>query len=293
MRRALLAARRGVALLCLATLALATVATAAMTQVAYTTDIRPPFGKDDGLLTILAIGSDMGMPLRAGNPLRGRSDGTHLIVVDTLAKRATIVDFPRDSFIGGDKVNAHMARGGPEALEAQLEAYTGIPIDYHAVTTFRGIEEMTRVLGGVDVVVERPMSDPFSGSNFVPGPQRLDGPQALAFLRDRKSLPDGDIGRARNHGNFMRAVHVQVRNRQADLPTLTWLSALFLRNTVTNIPKDQILPLAMLATQIPPEQVYQVGLTGSFGTASNGGSIIHLGPGNTFERIRAGQVGPP
>jgi LCP family protein required for cell wall assembly len=290
-RRVLGAIGRTATAVLLALLVVSTIATAAMTQLAYRTDIRPTYTKD-GLLTILVIGSDIGMPDRSGDPLRGRSDGTHLIAVDPRRKRATIIDFPRDSLIGGTKVNAHMSAGGPEALKRQLEAYTGIPIDFYALTTFRGVSEMARLLGGVEVDVEQRMSDPFSGTSFGPGTIRLDGPGSLAFVRDRKSFSDGDFSRTRNHGRFMRAAHAQIRREQSDLGSLTHLTGAFARNVVTDIPADQLLPLALLATQIPPEHVHQEALSGSTGTGADGASVVHLRPGLAFERIKVGQVGP-
>ncbi len=295
------AARRASALPALARLAtsLVVVATAlgllaagAVAATLHRADVRPPYAHD-GLLVVLVIGSDIGMPYRSGDPLRGRADGLHLLAVDTEARAATIVNIPRDTLAGGTKINAHLAFGGPERQVSAVEDYTGIPIDHYALTTFRGIEEMTRILGGVEVEVERRMVDRFSGSNLHPGRQTLDGEQSLAFVRDRNSHPDGDFGRTRTHGLFMRSVHEQVVSRHNDLRDLTYLTAHFARTTVTDIPADQLLPLALLATQIDPADVHQEALSGSFGTTSGGASIVHLQSGDAFERIRRGEVGPP
>lgn len=271
-------------------LACGLLASAALAAVSHHADLRPAYAAD-GVLVILAIGSDMGMPHRAGDPLRGRADGLHLIAVDTERKRATIVDIPRDSLVAGNKVNAHLAFGGPERQVQVVQDYTGITIDYWALTTFRGIEEMTRVMGGVEIEIERTMRDPFSGSNFAPGPARLEGPGALAFVRDRKSLPDGDFGRTRNQGRFLAAAHAELVG--ADLRTVAHRAALFARTTVSNIPPEDLLPLALLALQIDPAHVHQESLSGSFGTTGGGASIVHLNPGGAFDRIRAGQIGPP
>lgn len=256
----------------------------------YTSVLRKSYGKD-GLLTILVIGSDLGPPHRPADPLRGRADGVHLVSVDTKGKRATIVDFPRDSMIAGRKVNAHLQVGGPQRLEGALETYTGIPVDFWILGTFRSIENLVDGLGGVDVVVETRMQDAFSGSDFQPGPQKLAGWQALAFVRDRKSVPGGDFGRARNHGVLLRHAHRQIRERHGGMPELVRLVGLLSRNTVSNIPKTELLQLALLATEIPPEGIMQVALGGTAGMEGRA-SVVRLAPGNTFDRIRAGQVGP-
>lgn len=262
-----------------------------LAAVEHRADVRPAFTKHTPLV-ILVIGSDMGMPYRSGDPLRGRADGLHLIAVDTEERKATIVSIPRDTLVAGNKVNAHLAFGGPENLTRRVEEFVGFGIDYYALTTFRGIEEMTRVMGGVEIEVERRMNDPFSGSNFQPGLARLAGPEALAFVRDRKSFPDGDFSRTRNQGRFMAAAHRELRENQSDLRTLVHRIALFARMTVSDIPPEELLPLALLAMRIDPADVELVALSGGFGTTSGGASIVHLRPGDTFERIRAGQIGP-
>jgi polyisoprenyl-teichoic acid--peptidoglycan teichoic acid transferase len=263
----------------------------AIAAVTHRASVRPAWD-DDGLLVVLIIGSDIGPPHRPGNPLRGRADGLHLLAVDPATKRATLVNFPRDSLIGGTKVNAHLAHGGPERLKATVQAYTGIPIDYWALTTFRGIENLVDGLGGVDMVLERRLQDVWSGVNLQPGPQTVPGWQALALTRARKNIPGGDFTRSRHHGDLLRAAHAQVRARQSDLATLTRLLALFERNTVADIPRSQLLPLALLALQIDPADVLQVPLSGSIGTTAGGASIVRLAPGDTFQRISDGHVGP-
>ena len=187
-------------------------------------------------------------------------------------------------------MNAHLAAGGPEALRAQLTAYTGLAIDHWVLTTFHGLERLTAELDGIDVDVERPMTATGSGVVLQPGRQRLGPHEALGFARDRKSQPRGDFDRTRNQGRLLRAAHAQVA-AQADLMSLTRLAAVVLRDTHTSIPRAEMLPLVLLAAQIPPEAVAQVPLSGGIG-AVGGASVVHLAPGDVFDRIRAGQVGP-
>lgn len=283
--------RRLGALLAVLLVLVGTLTTAAVAAAVHRTNVRPGYG-GDGLLVILAIGSDIGPPHRPGNPLRGRSDGVHLIAVDPGNRRATVVDIPRDTLVGGRKLSEQLYHQGPDALAATVTQFTGVNIDYWALMTFRSIENVVDGLDGVQVHVEHPMRDRFSGSNFAPGPQRLRGHQALAFVRDRKSVPGGDFGRSRNHGNLLRAAHAQIRAEASDLPGLTRLIGLFSRNTVTNIPSTQLLPMALLAVQIDPAHVRQDALQGAIGVGAGGASVVHLRPGAAFERIRAGHVGP-
>lgn len=279
------------ALLAVAGCLLGLVGAAGAATVAHRASVHPAHAQD-GLLTILAIGSDLGPPHRPGDPLRGRADGVHLIAVDATARRATVVNIPRDTLVGGAKLSDQLFHLGPEGFTATVAAFTGVRIDYWALMTFRSIENVVDGLGGVLVDIEQPMHDPYSGSNFSPGPQRLAGHQALSFVRNRRSVAGGDFGRTRNHGNLMRFTHAQIRAEATDLPQLARMVALFSRNTVTSIPRSELLPLARLALQIEPAHVLQTPLGGSIGVGPGGSSIVHLRPGDAFDRIRAGQVGP-
>lgn len=244
----------------------------------------------DGKLVILALGSDIGPPNRAGDPRRGRADAIHLIAVDTRRERATIVDIPRDSLITGTKVNAHLNTGGPDAMVAVLEDYTGIEIDYHVLTSFSGLERMVGALGGLRVTIDTPMYDRSSGSAFSTGPRRLGPKNALAFSRDRHSLSDGDFGRSRNQGELLRAAHRRLRG--SGLIELVRLAGAFSRNTVTDIPLSRLLELGLLANRLKPSDVQQVPLSGAITTGAGGASIVLLNPGDAFARIRAGRIGP-
>ncbi|HSK98135.1 MAG TPA: LCP family protein [Euzebyales bacterium] len=254
------------------------------------TVIRPAYDSD-GLLVVLVVGSDIGPPYRPGNPRRGLADAIHLVAVDPDQRRATVVDIPRDSVIGGTRVNAHLANGGPDKLVAELESFTDLTIDYWLLTTFRGFERLTEDLGGVDVVAERPMRDVSSHSNFDRGPAHVEGKRALAFARDRHSLPDGDFGRTRHQGDLLLAAHRRVVEDRRSLPELVGLVGSLARNTVSNIPTSELLPLAFLATDIAPAAVEQISLTGRLGYLG-AASVVYVRPGRTFSRIRNGQVGP-
>ncbi len=263
----------------------------AVTGLVRSGEYRRGYASDD-LLVVLAIGSDIGPPYRPGNPAEGRADGIHLFVVDTAARRMTVVDLPRDLAIGGGKVNAHLARGGPERLEAQLEAWSGLAIDFYAMGSFQSLTAVVETLGGVQVDVPQRMLDAFSGSDLQPGPQVLGPVQALAFTRDRKSLADGDIGRSRNQTRLMLAAMAQVREASVgDMGIVLRTVATLRQHTLTNIPAGEMLPLALTALSIPPDAIEQVTISGPFDFIG-AASVIRPQPGDLFQRLNQGQVGP-
>lgn len=223
---------------------------------------------------ILFLGSDA----REGEPVDGsRSDSIHLVAINPDKHRATVLGFPRDSWVdipgqGTDKVNSAMFYGGPELTVKTIESITGITIDYYALTSFRGFTETVNGIGGLVVDVPFPMVG--GGADLPePGPQRLDGAQALSFARDRHSLPSGDFGRSENQGNLLIDSLVQFRKEFAKNPSrlLTWVAWGMRGADFTNIPLDEVLDLAFLSTSISAKHVQSMvvpATTGMIGATS-------------------------
>ncbi|OLT09203.1 hypothetical protein BJF78_31210 [Pseudonocardia sp. CNS-139] len=58
-----------------------------------------------------------------------------------------------------------------------------------------GFVELTDAIGGVPVCLNEPVRDSYSGVNLPAGPQVVSGAGALAFVRQRHGLADGDLDR--------------------------------------------------------------------------------------------------
>ncbi|RJO77067.1 LytR family transcriptional regulator [Nocardia panacis] len=123
---------------------------------------------------------------------------------------ATLISLPRDSYVsipghGKDKLNAAFAFGGPALLAQTVEQATGVHIDHYAGIGFGGFATMVDTLGGIDLCLEQPINDPLAGINLPAGCQRLNGPQALGFVRSR-ATPRADIDRIQHQRMFMAAL---------------------------------------------------------------------------------------
>lgn len=207
---------------------------------------------------VLFLGSDA----REGEPVDGtRSDSIQLVAINPAKHRATVLGFPRDSWVdipghGTDKINSANSYGGPELMVETVEGLTGIAIDYYALTSFRGFTEMVNGIGGLIVDVPFPM---VGGGADLPnvGPQRLSGSQALSFARDRHSIPTGDFGRSENQGHLLIDALVQFRKEFAKNPSrlLTWVAWGLRGTNFTNLPLNEVLALAFMATSISAKHV--------------------------------------
>ncbi len=114
---------------------------------------------------------------------------------------------------------------GQSAAVATVERLTGVHIDHFAVVNLDGFYELARVLGGVEVCLNHPVHDQNSGAHFRAGYQHLDAAQALAFVRQRDGLPNGDLDRTHRQQAFLDSVMHQLRT-EGVLNDLTKVSAL-------------------------------------------------------------------
>jgi LCP family protein required for cell wall assembly len=231
-------------------------------------------------LFILALGSDA----RPGQSVaRERSDSIHIIGVNLKSKRATILGFPRDSYVsipghGAAKINDAMTFGGPQLVVRTIESLTGIRIDFWVLTSFGDFIDMVSGVGGIRVDVPYPMHDSYSGANFPAGKQRLNGGEALAFARNRHDTPKGDFSRSANQGLLMKSALAELRKDFERRPALlfSWIASLW-RNVQTDLPFATLIDLALTATQISPSQVKVLVVPGSNGFAGSA-AVVYISP---------------
>ncbi|WAJ44729.1 LCP family protein [Mycobacterium sp. Aquia_216] len=100
-------------------------------------------------------------------------------------------------------------KGREAARAATLRAVrslTGVPIDYFAEVNLAGFYDLAQSLGGVNVCLNHAVYDSYSGADFPAGPQRLDASEALAFVRQRHGLDNGDLDRTHRQQAFISSV---------------------------------------------------------------------------------------
>jgi len=102
---------------------------------------------------------------------------------------------------------------GRAAAVATVESLTGVHIDHFAEVNLDGFYELAKVLGGVEVCLNHPVPlDTYSGFYATrAGYQHLDAKMALAFVRQRHGLPNGDLDRTHRQQAFLDSVMQQLR----------------------------------------------------------------------------------
>lgn len=159
-------------------------------------------------LNVLLLGSDK----RADGSVAGeRSDTMMLVNIASDRSSMSVISIPRDSWVdvpghGTNKINAAFSFGGTALAVQTVEKLTDVRIDHVAVIDWEGFKQLTDSLGGVEVTVSQDSYDSMNKKKWTKGTHRLDGDEALLYVRQRYGLPGGDFDRVKRQQNFLRAL---------------------------------------------------------------------------------------
>jgi LCP family protein required for cell wall assembly len=112
-----------------------------------------------------------------------------------------------------DQIAFEGNEAGRAAAVATVEQLTGVHVDHFAELNLDGFYELAKVLGGVEVCLNHPVPyDPNSGFYAAhAGLQHLDAKMALAFVRQRDGLANGDLDRTHRQQAVLDSVIRQLR----------------------------------------------------------------------------------
>ncbi|OCB35077.1 transcriptional regulator, LytR family protein [Mycobacterium malmoense] len=130
---------------------------------------------------------------------------------------------------------------GRAATLRAVRNLTGVPIDYFAEVNLAGFYDLTQTLGGVEVCLNHPVYDSYSGADFPAGRQTLDASQALAFVRQRHGLENGDLDRTHRQQAFISSVmhELQAAGTFTNLDKLKSLMAVARKDVVLSAGWDE------------------------------------------------------
>lgn len=226
-----------------------------------------PFGGRD-VVSILVLGEDETFS-KDPNTF-GRSDTILIGAVDLKNKRIRGISIPRDTRVqipgrkGYEKINAAYAHGGAMLTAQTVANLLGVPVDYYIKTNIAGLKDVVDILGGVEIDVEKDMryTDRRGGLyiNLKKGYRHLDGDKALQYVRFRHDRM-GDLTRIERQQKFLRALgrRMSATENWAKLPQA--VDDIMSRVETTMTAKD-LVTLARLSKDIPPEEVEMVTLPG-------------------------------
>ena len=103
--------------------------------------------------------------------------------------------------------NEAFSVGGPACTMQQFEQLTGVRLDNYVVVDFNGFRDMVDAIDGVEVCIPEAIDDPAHGIDIPAGTRKIEGKEALNYVRARYTLGDGsDLGRIKRQQAFVAAM---------------------------------------------------------------------------------------
>ncbi|MGI8667472.1 MAG: LCP family protein [Jatrophihabitans sp.] len=213
------------------------------------------------------------------------TDTMMLLHVPADGRKATVISFPRDSYVdipgvGKAKLNSAYTAGlnknngskaaGASLLVDTIENLTGLSIDHFVQVDLLGFYRISNAIGGVNVCLNQAMGPAktvgqvgngfdsgyengkfvysYSGINLKKGNNVIKGTQALAFVRQRHGLPAGDLDRIKRQQYFLSAVFRKLTSGGTLLNPFKLQN--LLKAVTSSLTMDQTLDPTKLAQQM-------------------------------------------
>ncbi len=234
------------------------------TKILYTEEkqvkskIKKKGNKIDKPFTILLMGVDSEKENIRGASFNG--DSLMLLTFNPTTLNTTILSIPRDTYVpiacfAGNRKNkiTHAAQGGEECMINTIQNFTGITIDYYVKINFKGVVKMVDALGGIEVDVPLDFCEQDSNRDFSnliclkTGMQTLNGEQALALSRHRKTI--NDFIRGQNQQLVVKGLMNKAKSIRS-IDTIYELLDTLSNNLETNMSTNEILSFYNIAKDL-------------------------------------------
>ena len=256
-----------------------------------------------GRINILLLGSDTdgkGNSIQNGTPL---AQTDIVVTIDPQTKYVGMVSFPRDLQVTvpgysptkldlafsdgwhGNDIPTRIASAAGMTIDTLYYNF-GIHIDYYAWVGLDGFIKVINTAGGVDIDAIHPMVDddyPDDTTNsgitkgdiygykrlyIAPGPQHMNGQQALDYVRTRHSDLVGDFGRSARQQQMLTQLKLKLENNPNTISEAPQLLQDLNGYLETNMQLSDIVKLANFARQVDLNKIERITLGPPYATAS-------------------------
>ena len=219
--------------------------------------------KIDKPFTVLVMGIDSTASTLSKNAT-GNGDSLMMVTFNPKTLNATIFSIPRDTYVPiacfeNQKENkiTHAAWNGESCMIKTIENFTGINIDYYVKINFQGVVKLVESLNGISVDVPLDFCESNSkrstkSENLIclkKGVQTLNGEEALALARHRKTLTTGDLQRGVNQQLVVQGILNKLKSVKSANQMLNILDTVS-QNMDTNFTTKQILSFYDIAKNL-------------------------------------------
>ena len=258
--------------------------TAAQLPTATPTATLPPIKSPTGRTNYLLLASDndtKNLPNTAPN-----TQAIILVSYDSVHHQAYMISIPRDLYVpitgfGNDKIDTAPGYDSLTTVVQTVQDNFHVTIDHYAWVGLNGFIKIIDALGGIDIVVNRPIvendfpddlnptTDPHGYLRFfIPaGPQHLDGVNALEYVRARHSDRIQDFGRSQRQQQVLLQIKQKLKN--VDLGLAPTIIDDLKNEFKTDLKTPEILGLARTMLGLKTSDIHQYRLTDTGGYVSN------------------------
>lgn len=224
-------------------------------------------------INILLLGSDD----RTGQ-MRGNTDSMSVLSIDKNTTEVSLLSIPRDTRVdipgrGVDKINSAYPYGDIDTTIETVENFLDIRIDYYILVDFKEFKEMVDTLGGITLDVEPHVASAVPELHGKSGISRLNGEEALAYLRFRFD-EDADPGRVRRHQKAIQSI-IQETLNPSNISNAPAILNQLRKNVRTNIPPLETTLIDTLIQGYDIENSKTAVITGEWVTING---IVYLIP---------------
>jgi LCP family protein required for cell wall assembly len=228
--------------------------------------------------------------LVVGTDTDGNTDS--VVLARLVADGSTsVVSLPRDSWVSAagtmTKLNQVYRQYGVDTLAAAVGDLTGVHVDHWAVLDMAAVPDLVTGIGGVEVCLRSAVSDSYAGIDLPAGKQVISGAQALAFLRQRHGLPNGDLDRITRLQAFTASLLAKLDGEH--LPALVDA----VRGHVRTDPGLDVLGLAQGLVAGDSPRFGTIPFTNSDFQMPGGGSAIEVDPAQVKQFVADLPSTPP
>lgn len=214
----------------------------------------------------------LGLDRRPGQGYTVRSDVLMVATAHPRGPRFGLLSIPRDLYVeiprvGQSRINtAHFwgeyeAPGsGPDLAMETVATNFGVPVRHYVRIDFEGFRAVVDAVGGIEVVVEERIVDHAYPTDdygtkrieISPGPQHMDGEQALQFVRVRHG--SSDFERAARQQQVILAL-VRGLSSPQNWPRLPAVFRAVVANVDMNLGPVEMVRMAATVVRVGPDSI--------------------------------------
>ena len=201
-------------------------------------------------------------------------DVNMVFTINPKTNQILLTSIPRDYYVelyntnGGMDKLTHASYYGIETAVKTVETLLETDINYYARVNFSTVVKIVDLIGGIEVNSDYSFCDSGRVGCYKKGYNKLNGEQALAFARERKSFNGGDRVRGQNQQKVIKAIIDKVTSSTALISKYSDILSAIEKSFQTNLDDKSITKLVKLQlNKMPSWEIINQSLDGSDSSA--------------------------